>query len=212
MTKLRYRSICSFIAIFLLVGPFQLALARQKDKVLAQELAARVKVDQDARNAWIKYMQANPKPTWKPGEEPDVFKELKKVDGDNLNWLKQIVEKHGWPGKGLVGKKSASDAWLLVQHCDEDKPFQKKCLALMEPLLSKGEVEKKDYAYLMDRVLVGEGKKQIYGTQTKIVNGDCIPNPVEDEANLDKRRKEMGMMPMAVYLKMVREMYLGKKP
>ena len=111
----------------------------------------------------------------------------------------------------MVGKVGAHNAWLLVQHCDEDKPFQKKCLKLMEALLPKGEVDKSDYAYLMDRVLVGEGKKQLYGTQTKIINGDIVPDPVEDEANLDKRRKEMGMMPMAEYVKMVRKMYLGDR-
>ena len=37
-------------------------------------------------------------------------------------------------------------------------------------------------------------------------------DPVEDEPNLDKRRASVGLPPISEYLKMVREMYIGKKP
>ena len=183
------------------------------DPQLRQELSSRVKQDQDARKAMIAIMQKlNISDDAKlKAKTPVLFKRVEDIDRQNLTWMKKVVEDKGWPGKSLVGKSGAHDAWLLVQHADQDRPFQKKCLELMAAMLPNGEVDKTDYAYLVDRVLVGEGKKQLYGTQTKIVKGDCIPDPVEDEANLDKRRKEMGMMPMAEYLGMVRKMYLGEK-
>jgi hypothetical protein len=59
---------------------------------------------------------------------------------------------------------------------------------------------------------VGEGKKQVYGTQCKLENGEAIPEPIEDEANVDKRRAEVGLQPLAEYLKLLKEVYLGKQP
>jgi hypothetical protein len=207
------------IAAFLIVGGvtvYGLAVAAprsslQQEPGLTSELARRVKTDQDARKAMIAIMQKlNISNDAKlKAKTPDLFKRVEDIDRQNVAWMKEVVEDKGWPGRSLVGKSGAHDAWLLVQHADEDKPFQKKCLKLMAAMLPNGEVDKTDYAYLVDRVLVGEGKKQLYGTQTKLVKGDCIPDPVEDEANLDKRRKEMGMMPMAKYLEMVRKMYIG---
>jgi hypothetical protein len=36
-------------------------------------------------------------------------------------------------------------------------------------------------------------------------DGKLVPQPIEDEANVDARRKELGMPPLADYLKMVNE-------
>ena len=66
-------------------------------------------------------------------------------------------------------------------------------------------------AYLQDRVLVGEGKKQKYGTQTTEVDGAFRPSPIEDEEHVDERRKTLGMLPLAEYLKQVEAMYRPKK-
>ena len=62
-----------------------------------------------------------------------------------------------------------------------------------------GEVSKVDVAYLTDRVLVNEGKKQLFGTQFLEVNGKLVPQPIADEANLEKRRNDAGMISMEVY-------------
>jgi len=54
--------------------------------------------------------------------------------------MKEIVAKHGWPGKRLIGEDGANAAWLLVQHADANLVFQKQCLALMKPLVDAGDV------------------------------------------------------------------------
>jgi len=58
-------------------------------------------------------------------------------------------------------------------------------------------------ALLEDRVLVREGNAQIYGTQLKRnqETGALELEPITDEANVDKRRAEMGMESLADYLK-----------
>lgn len=181
---------------------------------LRAELKKRVKADQDARFALIKLMQEQ-KPEdpakAKPMADPPLMKKLEEIDTANTAWLKEVVAKHGWPGKALVGKDGAHDAWLLVQHADRDPAFQKKCLDQMKPLAATGEVSKTDFAYLTDRVLVAAKKKQLYGTQFTQVNGKMEPQPIEDEANVDKRRAEMGMPSMAEYRKMMEKMYQKKK-
>ncbi|MCI0663476.1 MAG: hypothetical protein L0220_20615 [Acidobacteria bacterium] len=126
------------------------------------------------------------------------------VDTANRTRLKQIIEQYGWPGKSLVGEDGASAAWLIVQHADRDRDFQKKCLTLLQEAVSKGEASKINLAYLTDRLLVAEGKPQIYGTQIRRVDGKPSPYPIEDEANVDKRRAELGMGTMADYLKLFR--------
>ncbi len=178
------------------------------DDGLRKELQKRVQEDQDARNEYIKWLKDHPQDGTKPAEQPPIFARLEGIDRANTAWLKDVVEKRGWPGKSLVGTKGAHDAWLLVQHADRDHEFQKKCLELLKAAAEKGEVSKIDLAYLTDRVLVADGKKQQYGTQ---FNNKMEPSPIEDEENVDKRRKEVGLPTMAEYRKQIERIYGPKK-
>ena len=56
-----------------------------------------------------------------------------------------------------------------------------------------------DLAYLTDRDLVNEDKKQTYGTQFHKVDGRMVPRSIEDEAGLAARRAELGMISMEEY-------------
>jgi hypothetical protein len=58
----------------------------------------------------------------------------------------------------------------------------------------------KDYAYLCDRVQIGEGKPQHWGSQVKCENGNPALSPVDDMSGLDARRKELFLQPIAEYL------------
>jgi len=120
------------------------------------------------------------------------------VDTENTARMKEIVEEYGWPTKSLVGEDGARSAWLLVQHADADPTFQRRCLELMKTV-EPGEVSPVDVAYLTDRVLVNEGKKQIYGTQFWSMGGELVPRPIEDEARVEELRAEIGMISMQEY-------------
>jgi hypothetical protein len=125
------------------------------------------------------------------------------ADGANRTRLKAIVQEFGWPGKSLVGADGANAAWLLIQHADADREFQKDCLRLMEAAPA-GEVEGKHIAYLTDRVLVGAGKPQKYGTQ---LGADFKPLPIADEGNVDDRRAKLGLPSLAEYIKTAKAEY-----
>ena len=197
------------------------ALAEESDEAeqvtqpeLRDALLARFKVDQEVRFRMIKWARENgvslgAKEVVLKRNVP-VITEMKRVDQENRKWLESIIRKHGWPGKTLVGVNGSHAAWLLVQHADRDRPFQKRCLKLMQES-AKGEVSGMDIAYLVDRVRVGEGKQQLYGTQTKQVDSRWTVQDVEDPDNLDRRRAKMGMPPIREYLDLVERMYSQQK-
>jgi len=127
--------------------------------------------------------------------------------------LAEIIAELGWPGASLVGKDGANAAWLIVQHADHDVIFQRRCLHLMEPLVNTGDVSKTDFAYLTDRVLVNEGRRQIYGTQTERgPDGRYRPMPVDDENNLDRRRKSVGLGSERKYLRSLQKLAETSSP
>jgi hypothetical protein len=192
-----------------------LARADEQPKLndeLSQELLAMMKADQDARFKLIEVMKKgnlNPDKVKEKSAVPEA-EAVAELDKKHTQRMKQIIEQHGWPGKSLVGVQAANAAWLLVQHADQDRAFQKKCLPLLEAAVKKGEATGQQLAYLTDRVLCGEGKKQRYGTQLKQEGDKMVPQPIEDEANVDKRRAEIGLQPLAEYIKFATEMYKGK--
>jgi hypothetical protein len=172
----------------------------KRDDSLRKELLAMVKEDQDARKEMIK--------TLSPSDS--VLQKLADIDRKNTARLKKIIEKHGWPGKTLVGEDGAHASWLLVQHADRDREFQKRCLTLLEGAVKAREATTTDLAYLTDRVLVGQNKDQMYGTQFRMVDGKMEPYPIADEKNVERRRKEAGLPSLAEYRKMIEEMYKPK--
>lgn len=185
------------------------------EPALAKELIRRTAVDQAARFDFIDFTAKNKllgqldlkklDPKLAEGYKSKLAK-MQEVDRNNLRWMKEVVGKHGWPGKSMVGAKAAQDAWLLVQHADSDRDFQESCLKKMEAL-PKGEVDAKNIAYLTDRVLVGRGKKQKYGTQAMFKDGKAVAQPIDDAEHVDERRMAIGLQPLAEYLKMVEKMY-----
>lgn len=114
-------------------------------------------------------------------------------DHANTAWLKAIVAGQGWPTITRVGERASHLAWLLVQHADDDPVFQLDMLRLMAPLAVRGEVAKKDYAYLYDRVMLKLAGKQRYGSQMTCAGGRNVPQPLEDAADVDRLRRTMGM-------------------
>ncbi|QBE64145.1 DUF6624 domain-containing protein [Pseudoduganella lutea] len=120
--------------------------------------------------------------------------------------LKSVFARHGWPTIAMVGKDASQAAWLLVQHADEDRAWQRTVLRAMEPLVAANEVVPQSFAYLSDRVAVGAGEAQLYGTQ-----GRCVarlrwePHPLRVPEEVDARRAGMQLPPLADYRAMASE-------
>ena len=126
---------------------------------------------------------------------------LSQRDHANTEWLKAEVEKNGWPTIASAGASGSMMAWLLVQHADADPAFQYRALRLMTPLADKGEVNRRNYAYLYDRVMLKITGKQRYATQMVCKGGKRIPQPLDDESSMPALRAKAGLEPLADYLK-----------
>ena len=176
------------------------------DSTLAQELRARVALDQAARDLMMVRSRSN-----QPMGREDVWL-ITTVDSLNTAWLKRHVETHGWPRQSDIGYEGAHDAWLLVQHADRDPAFQQLVVGLMETAVAAGEASGADFAYLTDRILVARGDPQLYGTQLRTASGGAVePFPIEDPENVDKRRAVVGLPPLSEYLLQVKNFY-GESP
>lgn len=134
-------------------------------------------------------------------EVADLWKKQNLKDEENRKRLVEIIDQSGWPKKSVVGERAVLTAFLVVQHAGID--LQKRYLPLLRSAAEAGEVKLNWLALLEDRVLVGEGKKQLYGSQLrgqKEVKGWQLEH-IEDEVNVDERRAKMGLGPLAEYLK-----------
>ncbi len=113
--------------------------------------------------------------------------------------MQHIIAAIGWPTISKVGPVASRSAWLLVQHADHDLAFQRQCLALIKAQPTE-EVSMRNIAYLEDRVRIGEGRPQLYGTQFHTTEqGDVEPLPIEDAEQVDRRRAEVGLGTLAEY-------------
>jgi hypothetical protein len=131
------------------------------------------------------------------------------VRSDSLNQIeaKKIFERYGFPGYDLVGEKGSMHFFLLAQHSDNDPSFQEQVLVALKGQVDRKNTDPKLYAYLLDRVRVNKGEKQVYGTQLqrkKGVEGMELA-PAIDPEKLDQRRATVGLPPVDEYLKMIRE-------
>jgi hypothetical protein len=115
--------------------------------------------------------------------------------------LAQIITEKGWPAISQVGYRAAGNAWLIAQHGSPE--FLKRCLVLMKAAAGKHEIAPGHLALSIDRVLVQEGEKQLYGSQFQSTpDGKISANPIADPEHLDQRRASMGMQPYADYAKL----------
>ncbi|HLO29253.1 MAG TPA: DUF6624 domain-containing protein [Anaerolineales bacterium] len=163
---------------------------------LRDELLQRVAEEQRLREEWINRQ-----------DDAEFTAHVTEIDAQNTIWLDKMIEQVGWPGNSLVGEDGANAAFLIIQH-SPDLGFQKKCLGLMESTVAEGEMNAIHLAYLADRVRMREGKPQYYGTQgLSQPNGIIVPAPIEDEQNVDERRKAIGLEPIAEYFKQMNEFY-----
>lgn len=167
------------------------------NKSLQQEICQMVKNDQRLRKRFAKGNLSK-----------KLAKSIAECDKKNTQRAKKIINKYGWPTFKLVGKKSSNDFWLIIQHADSDLKFQKRCLKLLEMTARKKQAHLKNFAYLTDRILVSEGKKQKFGTQYIIKKNKFIPKPIKEEKKVNKRRAMVGLGPIEEQTKKINKVYL----
>lgn len=124
---------------------------------------------------------------------------IQQIDSANLAQLEKIIAQIGWPGKSLVGARGNNTAFLIVQHAE--LAAQLTYVPLLRQSVAIGESDPADLALLEDRILMRQGKPQIYGSQvvSDPATGGWKFWDIEDEIHVNERRAQVGLMPIEEY-------------
>ncbi|NUO63051.1 MAG: hypothetical protein HOQ11_07580 [Gemmatimonadaceae bacterium] len=170
--------------------------APARDEMLRAQLLIRGQKDQEVRQPFLTGRA-----------DSAAIDRMNQVDALNTTWMKQLVAERGWPGYSLVGRDGEQAAFLILQHATQDTAFMARTLPLLERAYATGEAEGQQVALLTDRVARQRGQAQIYGTQASIVSGRFVLDPIADSANVDKRRAQLGIPPVAAYKRLLDSLY-----
>ena len=118
-----------------------------------------------------------------------------KEDHRNQELIISIIEKCGMPTLNEVNQEQMNAIWLGLQHTENK--YRVKYFPLIEKAVKNGDLSKEQYALMKDRILMDEGKPQIFGSQ--IINGKLYD--LEAPETVNARRQEMGLEPIEDYLK-----------
>ncbi|MFK7806867.1 MAG: DUF6624 domain-containing protein [Saprospiraceae bacterium] len=166
------------------------------DKSLVSILDSIHRIDQSVRSKFHKALKEH-------GSESDEFKIAIKVmlEQDSINIIKieKILNEYGWLGIDVIGEKGNQTLFLVIQHAE--LKVQEKYLPMLREAVKHKNAQPSQLALLEDRVAVRNGKKQIYGSQTRIDNktGENYFMPIEDPENVDARRANVGLESIANY-------------
>jgi hypothetical protein len=127
---------------------------------------------------------------------------MRRTDSANTAWLKNYVQRWGWPTVTQIGKEAVDAAFLIVQHAVHDTAFMRAMLPAIQESHRRGDLDGGAVAMLTDRVEVKAGRPQIYGTQLSLKDGRWVLDPIGDSAGVDARRRQMGLPPLAEYLRL----------
>ena len=189
--KLKILSLCT-LALISLPLPIIAYAGECEQTALATKYARMHSEDQALRGRYIKILEAQHRNENIDLKEKDKL-EIKISDTDEANQgeLERMLNQCGWPGT-LDKKRAAFSAFLIIQHAPLD--YQLKHFEMVKAANRRGEIPNDKFVWLVDRILVKQGKPQLYGTEFEY--GSNKVAPVLDPRNLNARRKKMGLLPI----------------
>ena len=129
---------------------------------------------------------------------------MEAVHLENAALLDQVFDAIGWPGRSLFGEDGAGAAFLILQHAISRPDLQRRGLELLLEAIPRGDANALDAAYLSDRIAVFEGRPQLFGTQFDWFDGELSPAPLAEPDEVDTRRANVGLPPLAEAVKEMR--------
>jgi hypothetical protein len=138
------------------------ALADNTAKSQSQSLSSMVSQDQAERNAYKAWVEAQLGGDYTKGGE--MWAKLKNrprndIFGDAVRQDQFMKMKFDFD---KFTTQAWNDYWLMAQHCDNNRDFQKNALSIIEKYLG---TDHNHYKFLYDRISKALTGKQKYGTQ-----------------------------------------------
>ena len=127
-----------------------------------QSLSSMVSQDQSERNEYKNFVKSQAGGDWSKGAK--MYAQLKKrpsndIFGDTTRLNQFMKMKFDFD---KFTDEDWDNYWLLAQHCDDNRDFQKNALSIIKKYQG---TDHSHYKYLYDRISMGLTGKQKYGTQ-----------------------------------------------
>ena len=132
----------------------------------------------------------------------ELVQKMNRQDSINMSIVGGIIDKYGWLSAEQISTEANSTLFMVIQHAPVE--FQLKYLPVMKKAVDEKKAKASDYALLVDRTNMFQGKLQIYGSQFNYdAKGNIHIYPIFDEPQLNERRNSVGLPSMEDYCKMV---------
>ena len=135
-------------------------------------------------------------------KEAEVYqKEYRKNHNLNIEKIKKILDKYDWPKLTQIGEQGNRTICNVLQHANQET--REHYIPRMKQAVLDKKLEPRFLVRAEDRIATDKGELQIYGGQMKYYPETKSFNvwPVYDPVNIDKRRAEIGLEPIAEFLK-----------
>ncbi len=118
----------------------------------------------------------------------------------NEKKITDILNNYGWPTKEMAGEQGNWTICNVIQHADNE--IRIKYLPMMRQAVKEKKLAPRFLVRAEDRIATESGNLQIYGGQMKYYPETKSFNlwPVYDPVNIDTRREEIGLGPIAEFL------------
>lgn len=119
-----------------------------------------------------------------------------KTDYSNLEFVVNVIDQCGMP----ESSKNIKTIFLVVQH--NHSIYQKRYIQQFKAAAQNGKLNRSSLAMMEDRILLNDGKPQIYGSQLTRKTGETkwkLHDLMEPE-RVNIRRAEVGLEPIEAYL------------
>jgi len=136
---------------------------------------------------------------WDSDEMKNLWKIMNKTDSSNLVIVEQILDTHGWLSSEEIGTDN-STLFFVIQHSNQET--QEKYLPMMRKAVKEGKAYSSRLALLEDRIVIGKGELQVYGTQMGLnqESGETYVLPMIEPEKVNERRAEIGLGPIEDYV------------
>jgi len=174
---------------------------KMKYPQIAQELYKMYVEDQKVRENYIENVK--PKYSRDSKEYKLALRQILKTDSINSIKLDSILGiLNAWPKISDFDEQVSSFAFYFFQHSDIS--FQKKYFSQIDKYAKDNELIRKNYAYMKDRFLINNDKKQLFGTQFEYNDDKTYTNyPIDNYLLLDSLRFSHGLISMKSHMKSI---------
>ena len=135
-------------------------------------------------------------------EEAAVYQKIYRENhAVNIKKIRNLLDTHGWPDTTLIDGQGNHTICNVLQHSDQET--REHYIPMMKQAVLDKKLEARFLVRAQDRLATDKGELQIYGGQMKYYPDTKSFNvwPVYDPVNIDKRRAEIGLGPIAEFLK-----------